>query len=163
MISSGYFTPRKEILEWINDLLITNVTSVEQLGAGNIYCQMLDAAYPEKVPLGKVKWQAYLEVDFLFNFKILQSAFQRLGIAKSFDVRVQLCRRRSWPRPNTKTTWSSCSGLSGNSTPSFSRTESTTQSPAGITKRSTSYLTTRNPSTFGRLRPRTPRTSSQAV
>lgn len=60
MNNSGYFTSRNEIIEWINDLLITHLTKIEQLGSGNIYCQLLDAAFPEKVPLSKVKWQAYL-------------------------------------------------------------------------------------------------------
>jgi len=60
MNNSGYFTSRNEIIDWINDLLITHLTKIEQLGSGNIYCQLLDAAFPEKVPLNKVKWQAYL-------------------------------------------------------------------------------------------------------
>lgn len=86
MSNSGYFTSRNEIIDWINDLLITHLTKIEQLGSGNIYCQLLDAAFPEKVPLNRVKWQAYLEIDFLHNFKILQTAFDRLGITKHVDV-----------------------------------------------------------------------------
>lgn len=73
-------------MDWINHLIITNVTKIEQLGAGNIYCQLLDAAYPNHVPLTKVKWHAYLETDFLFNFKILQTSFSQLGVKKIFDV-----------------------------------------------------------------------------
>ena len=60
MINSGYFTSRTEILAWVNTLLATNLNKIEQLGAGNVYCQILDAAFPEKVPLAKVKWGAYL-------------------------------------------------------------------------------------------------------
>lgn len=60
MMNSPYFTPRSQIIEWINDLLITHITKIEQLGSGNIYCQILDAAYPDQVPLHKVKWHAYL-------------------------------------------------------------------------------------------------------
>lgn len=85
-MNSGYFTSRHEIIEWINDMLLTSVTKIEQLGSGSLYCHILDAAFPEKVPLAKVKWNAYLEVDFLFNFKILQTAFERLGISKHIDV-----------------------------------------------------------------------------
>lgn len=86
MMHSAYFTSRGQILEWINDLLITHVTKIEQLGSGNIYCQILDAAYPDRIPLSKVKWGAYLEVDFLHNFKILQVALAKIGIKKPFDV-----------------------------------------------------------------------------
>ena len=86
MIKTGYFTPRTEIIEWVNNILLTNLTKIEQLGAGHIYCQLMDAAYPDKVPLSKVKWQAYLETDFLHNFKILHTSFQKIGISKTFDV-----------------------------------------------------------------------------
>ena len=48
------------ILSWINDTLLLNVQKIEQLGSGSIYCQLLDAAYPERVPLHKVKWEAKL-------------------------------------------------------------------------------------------------------
>lgn len=88
MINSAYYTPRKEIIEWVNDLLITSLTKIEQLGSGNIYCQILDAAYPDTIPLSKVKWHAYLEVDFLHNLKLLQTAFQKIGINKPFNVLI---------------------------------------------------------------------------
>ena len=86
MLKSCYFTPRQEIIDWINQTLETNVSRIEQLGAGNLYCQLLDAAYPGKVPLHKIKWNALLELDFLFNYKILQSCFERLGIERFIDV-----------------------------------------------------------------------------
>lgn len=95
MINTGYFTSRNEIISWINDLLKIDLTKIEQLGSGSIYCHILDAAYPEKVPLNKVKWNAYLEVDFLYNFKILQTAFQRLNIHKFIDVQHILFRLKS--------------------------------------------------------------------
>jgi RP/EB family microtubule-associated protein len=59
MIKTGYFTPRQEIIAWINHVLKTDLSKIEQLGSGSIYCHLLDAAYPGKVPLHKVKWQAY--------------------------------------------------------------------------------------------------------
>jgi RP/EB family microtubule-associated protein len=51
------------------------MTKIEQLGTGSIYCHLLDAAYPSKVPLHRVKWGAYLEIEFIYNFKILQNCF----------------------------------------------------------------------------------------
>jgi microtubule-associated protein, RP/EB family len=82
-MNNAYSISRHDLLEWINILLSTDLTKIEQLGSGSIYCQILDAAYPDKVPLSKVKWNAYLEVDFLHNFKVLQTAFQKLGISKT--------------------------------------------------------------------------------
>ena len=78
----GSQTSRFIIINWLNDVLLLPLTKIEQLGAGNVYCQLLDAAYPEKVPLHKVKWDAKTEVDFIHNFKILQSCFDHLGIDK---------------------------------------------------------------------------------
>lgn len=60
MLKSGYYTSRQEIFDWINLVLHTEVNKIEQLGSGCIFCHLLDAAYPEKVPLHKVKWSAYL-------------------------------------------------------------------------------------------------------
>jgi RP/EB family microtubule-associated protein len=105
MINSGYFTSRNEILEWLSTLLGLEVTRIEQLGSGSLYCQVLDAAYPHKVPLQKVKWGAQLEVDFLHNFRILQTACERVGIGRAIEVTVGRGRRRNWPRPSTRTIW----------------------------------------------------------
>jgi RP/EB family microtubule-associated protein len=59
MIKTGYFTPRQEIISWINGVLKAEVVKIEQLGSGTIYCHLLDAAHPGKVPLNKVKWQSF--------------------------------------------------------------------------------------------------------
>ena len=77
------------ILNWINDTLLLNLQKIEQLGSGNVYCQLLDAAYPERVPLYKVKWDARLETDFLHNFKILQASFEFLGLEKRIEVDIR--------------------------------------------------------------------------
>ncbi len=47
-----------------------------------MYCLLLDAAYPYRVPIHKLKWYAYTEVDCIHNFKILQVVFGYLGIDK---------------------------------------------------------------------------------
>jgi RP/EB family microtubule-associated protein len=73
-------------LKWINCTLKTDVANIEQLGSGSIYCHLLDAAYPCKVPLQKVKWNTQMEVDFISNFKVLQSCFEHLGILKNIDI-----------------------------------------------------------------------------
>lgn len=83
MLVKNCLPSRFDILSWINDTLLLPLTCIEELGAGNVYCQLLDAAYPETVPLHKVKWDAKSEVDFLHNFKILQASFDRLAIDKN--------------------------------------------------------------------------------
>ena len=46
MLNSGYFTSRHELMEWVSKVAAVNLTRIEQLGSGNIYCQLLDAAFP---------------------------------------------------------------------------------------------------------------------
>lgn len=110
MLKSGYFTTRTELLDWVNSTLQLQLTKIEQLGAGNIYCHLLDAAFPGKVSLNRVKWQAQLEIDFIFNFKILQSCFEHLGIPRHIEVPTTLCRSRRWSGPNTRIISSLSSG-----------------------------------------------------
>lgn len=110
MLKSCYFTPRQELINWINEVLETNLTRIEQLGAGNIYCQLLDAAYPSKVPLHKVKWKAVLEIDFIYNFKILQNCFDHLGIEKYIDVQCFSHRFKNLSKLSIKIIFSSRSG-----------------------------------------------------
>ena len=38
MMDAGYFCGQSEILKWINETLVLNVTKIEALGAGSIYC-----------------------------------------------------------------------------------------------------------------------------
>ena len=75
MSVQGCANSRFAIINWINDTLLLPLTKIEELGAGNVYCQLLDAGYPDRIPIHKVKWAAKLEVDFLHNFKILQKSF----------------------------------------------------------------------------------------
>lgn len=95
MHKNGQFASRHEIVHWVNSILAVRLTSIEQLGAGNLYCQLLDAAYPGKVPLHKVNWQAYLPIHFLQNFKILQNCFEHLAISKYIDVPSAPLRSRN--------------------------------------------------------------------
>lgn len=38
MMDAGYFCGQNDILKWINETLQLNVTKIEALGAGNIFC-----------------------------------------------------------------------------------------------------------------------------
>ena len=80
-----------------------NITKIETLGAGNIYCQILDVIFPGKVPLSKINWKAKLDYEFINNLKLLQSTFDKLGVKKNIEVYVDLDRSRKYPRQSTKT------------------------------------------------------------
>ena len=52
---------RGELLSWANELMKSNLTKIEQLGTGAVYCQLTDVLYPGKLPLSKVNWKAKFE------------------------------------------------------------------------------------------------------
>lgn len=60
MSVQGCTNSRFAIINWINDTLLLPLTKIEELGAGNVYCQLLDAGYPDRIPIHKVKWDAKL-------------------------------------------------------------------------------------------------------
>jgi microtubule-associated protein, RP/EB family len=50
-----------------------------------VYCQIIDAIHPNTVQIGKVNWLAKHDYEYAANYKILQNAFQKAGIARYVD------------------------------------------------------------------------------
>ena len=94
MMEGAFFVGRKAILDWLNELLKTNLTKIEETCSGAIACQLCDALYgPEsrKVPMHKVKWDCKADFEYTQNYKILQDVFQKVGVNKVIPV-AQLIR-----------------------------------------------------------------------
>lgn len=82
------------------------VDVIEDLGSGAVYCQLLDAAFGQRVPMQKVNWKAKFEYEFIANLKVFQTTLERLGITKKIDVHILTKYRfKSSPEQNTKTTF----------------------------------------------------------
>ena len=86
MMHEGYFVGRKELISWVQQYFQPHVNKVEECASGVVYCQVIDSIYPGAVPMSKVKMQAKTEVDFIHNFKILQTAFSKKKIDRYIDV-----------------------------------------------------------------------------
>eukprot|EP00301_Raphidiophrys_heterophryoidea_P003056 c11396_g2_i3.p1 GENE.c11396_g2_i3~~c11396_g2_i3.p1 ORF type:complete len:132 (-),score=33.04 c11396_g2_i3:51-446(-) len=71
---------RKELLEWINDFFQVNITSVQHLGTGAMYVQIIDSLFPGQVDMDKVDWMAENQYDSLKNLKVLQTSMARFNI-----------------------------------------------------------------------------------
>lgn len=54
MMEGAFFVGRGELLAWVNDLLSTNLTKIEQMASGAAYIQIMDAIFPNSVPMSKV-------------------------------------------------------------------------------------------------------------
>lgn len=77
---------RHDMLVWINESLQMNLTKIEMLCSGAVYCQFMDMLFPNSVPLRKVKFGAKLEHEYIHNFKLLQVAFKKMGVDKIIPV-----------------------------------------------------------------------------
>lgn len=83
---------RTELLQWLNTTLDLQYGKVEECGTGAAYCQLMDSIVGG-VPMGKVKFNALTEYDYIHNFKILQASFNKHKVNKTIDVeRLIKCR-----------------------------------------------------------------------
>jgi RP/EB family microtubule-associated protein len=86
MMEGAFFVSRGELLLWINKTFSLNLTKIEQLGTGAVYCQILDAIFPGKVNMTRVNFKAKLEWEFVNNFKVLQQSFLKCNLNKHIEV-----------------------------------------------------------------------------
>merc|ERR1719419_783731 len=86
MMSAAYFKGKRELLEWVTDFLRMDVGKVEELAKGAHYCQLLDAMFPKTMNMSKVNFGAYLEPDYIKNWKLIQTVFEKQGIQKVIPV-----------------------------------------------------------------------------
>jgi len=86
MMDGAYFTSRTDILAFFNDLLLMNLSKIEQTASGAVACQLVDCIFPGSVPMKRVNWEAKSDFQFIENYKILQAAFQKNRVQKIIDV-----------------------------------------------------------------------------
>ena len=84
--NKAYFASKSELLNWASKLLDLELTSLEQLETGAIFCQLLDACHPGSVRLNKLNWKANNETDYISNFKIFQQGLITNNINKPIDI-----------------------------------------------------------------------------
>jgi len=93
MMSDAYFLGKRILLDWLNDFLELDVQKVEHCASGAIYCQLLDALYPDAVNMKKVNWAIKENFEYLKNWKIVQEVFKRNGVQKRIPVDRLICAR----------------------------------------------------------------------
>eukprot|EP00916_Digyalum_oweni_P015178 GHVL01024795.1.p1 GENE.GHVL01024795.1~~GHVL01024795.1.p1 ORF type:complete len:311 (+),score=72.88 GHVL01024795.1:57-989(+) len=86
IMEGAFFVSKGELLSWMNEFFKVNIPKVETCASGAMYVQIFDAIFPGKVPMHKVNWEATNDYDFIKNYKILQSVFDKVGIQKHIEV-----------------------------------------------------------------------------
>lgn len=88
MMEGAFFVSRTDLIQWVNKTLQVSLTKVEQCASGAIYCQIIDACHPGSVAMRKVNWMAKADHEYIPNYKVLQAAFDRLGIERHIPVEM---------------------------------------------------------------------------
>ena len=86
LMDSAYFVSKNELLRWVQDTLQLDISFIEDLGSGSVYCQLVDAWYKGAVPMSKVNWNAKFEYEFMANLKLFQQALERIGVTKKVEL-----------------------------------------------------------------------------
>ena len=86
MMDGAYFTSRNEILNFFNTLLDLNLSKIEQTASGAVACQLTEYIFPNSIPMSRVNWAAKASHEYVANYKLLQSAFNKHNIQRHVDV-----------------------------------------------------------------------------
>lgn len=78
---------RYELLQWLNRLLEMDYAKIEELQDGVAYVQLLDALYPNAVPLHLVRFRSNMVSDWEYNFKIFRRVLSLKNIVKELAIR----------------------------------------------------------------------------
>jgi len=77
---------RHDMLAWVNDCLMSNLTKIEEMCTGAAYCQFMDMLFPGSVMVKKVKFKTNLEHEYIQNFKLLQGSFKKMHVDKIIPI-----------------------------------------------------------------------------
>ncbi|XP_050742429.1 microtubule-associated protein RP/EB family member 1 [Drosophila biarmipes] len=77
---------RYDMLTWVNQMLQTQFSKVEEMCTGAAYCQFMDMMFPNSIPVRRIKFHANLEHEHLQNFKLLQASFNKVSVDKVIPI-----------------------------------------------------------------------------
>ncbi|XP_055386708.1 microtubule-associated protein RP/EB family member 2-like [Condylostylus longicornis] len=83
---SGEKLSRHELLNWVNDTLSANYKKIEELCSGIAYCQLMEKIFPGSVAMKKLKVNAKMDHEYIWNLKLFQSAFTKLECDKTVPI-----------------------------------------------------------------------------
>ena len=93
--NDAYFNSTPKILSWASNLLDLEITNIDQMVTGAIFCQLLDACHPDSVQMNNINWRANCEKEYHANFKIFQQGLNKNNIDKTIDINRLVKGKRS--------------------------------------------------------------------
>lgn len=84
--SSTESLSRDSMLAWINKTLQSKFTKIEELCTGAAYCQLMDMMFPNSISLKRVKFLTNREIEYVYNYKLLQSSFIKFSVDKIIPI-----------------------------------------------------------------------------
>ncbi|EDW82904.1 uncharacterized protein Dwil_GK24903 [Drosophila willistoni] len=82
------YLSRTELLDWVNGMLGSNYTKLNDLRTGAAYCQLFHILKPDAINVKKVKWTTTTDFDYIQNFRLLQMGFHRSCVQKDIPVNL---------------------------------------------------------------------------
>ncbi|GKT32694.1 Microtubule-associated protein RP/EB like protein [Aduncisulcus paluster] len=86
-MSSAYFIGKKQILDWVNDILKSHYKTIQDLSSGSAFLQILHIMYPKIVNISRVHFEATSVYEKEKNFKLLQYCLDKIGAKIFVDVK----------------------------------------------------------------------------
>jgi len=86
MMSDAYFVSKSTLIEWVNNFLQIRMDKVEDCATGAYYCNIWDAIHPGTIPMAKVDFTVKYEHEYVKNWKLLQTAFEKANVSKVIPV-----------------------------------------------------------------------------
>ncbi|VDK28259.1 unnamed protein product [Gongylonema pulchrum] len=77
---------RKDLLAFVNSFLGGKYKRIEELATGAAYCELTEILFPGKLPFKKVKLVSNRENDWIANWRVLQSVWDKIGVQKEVPV-----------------------------------------------------------------------------
>ncbi|KAJ8904396.1 hypothetical protein NDN08_000915 [Rhodosorus marinus] len=85
-MDEAYFMSKRQLLQWLNDLLGTNYTKVEEIHNGAAVSLVIEKIHPGTVKVSKLHKNTKKGYEISSNYKLLQAAFLVNNIDKDIDV-----------------------------------------------------------------------------
>jgi len=77
---------RHEMLMWVNECLQSEFSKIEQLHTGEGYGLFTEILFPGMIQLKRIKYNSKLELDWINNWKLVQTAWGQLAVDKIIPV-----------------------------------------------------------------------------